>query len=583
MEDELLIDKVKIRGFKGFGIKREIDFSNLTLLFGGNSSGKSTTIQSLMILKQTCVSKGSFYDLLINGKYMSLGNWNDIIYRRLDGTKAETLEFGIDVSSKENELGENFEYNWEFKHSPVKPIDNKYVNNIYLKSFELTSVTEKFDFEENDKNVLVNSNTKSRINSIVMDKLLPQSVEIKYNEKYNDLIIEFIGELYESLFNQLKDKKIKRMKKNLDYEKDKTNIEESISLLTSTYLKEDHFHELETSYSKTDVIFGALELIRKMEVGLGLESGGLSQGPNFILLIVSASSLIDLKERVEAYQTKITEITNDTTEAFREIKLNNENQVSRVSDIEEFSQIYTASETISSVLSRIKYLGPIRERPRGNYDYDADNDPSYVGMNGQHLPFILTHFKDLKILTPMPDGKENEIKFEESLNTWLKYIGLADKVKTDIDHGIELSVIEKGIKSKIGNVGIGVSQVLPVLALGLLSQKEDILIFEQPELHLHPSAQSKLVDFFVNLIKHGRQIIIETHSEYFLHRLRYLILDGKIEEEKIKILFFDKTVRGVTVKQGELNESGNFKYPKNYKDTTEDLIKKILDKKIERM
>ncbi len=64
------------------------------------------------------------------------------------------------------------------------------------------------------------------------------------------------------------------------------------------------------------------------------------------------------------------------------------------------------------------------------------------------------------------------------------------------------------------NVGIGTSQVLPVLILGLISPQGTVVIYEQPELHLHPYSQSRLADFFIAMSKLGKQIIIETHSEY---------------------------------------------------------------------
>ncbi|WP_180828388.1 AAA family ATPase, partial [Vibrio parahaemolyticus] len=68
--------------------------------------------------------------------------------------------------------------------------------------------------------------------------------------------------------------------------------------------------------------------------------------------------------------------------------------------------------------------------------------------------------------------------------------------------------------------------VIPIVMQCLLSNKNDILIFEQPELHLHPKIQAKLCDLFIAMSLNGRQIIIETHSEYIINRLRYRIAQG---------------------------------------------------------
>ena len=116
----------------------------------------------------------------------------------------------------------------------------------------------------------------------------------------------------------------------------------------------------------------------------------------------------------------------------------------------------------------------------------------------------------------------------------MTYLKVASAVDVDKRNSFGFSVsienIEQ-IKSDIMNVGIGTSQVLPVLISVLLSEPEELLIFEQPELHLHPYSQSRLADMFVEFCKRGRKIIIETHSEYFLLRLRYHIVKGNCPRE----------------------------------------------------
>ena len=50
-------------------------------------------------------------------------------------------------------------------------------------------------------------------------------------------------------------------------------------------------------------------------------------------------------------------------------------------------------------------------------------------------------------------------------------------------------------------VGVGISQILPILVMGLLAPSHTLLLIEQPELHLHPSVQARLGDFFMGLAK----------------------------------------------------------------------------------
>ena len=79
------------------------------------------------------------------------------------------------------------------------------------------------------------------------------------------------------------------------------------------------------------------------------------------------------------------------------------------------------------------------------------------------------------------------------------------------------------------DLGIGVSQVLPVLVLCYYVPVGSTIILEQPELHLHPSVQAGLADVFIDVIKRRKvQIIVESHSEHFLRRLQLRIAEEKL-------------------------------------------------------
>lgn len=89
------------------------------------------------------------------------------------------------------------------------------------------------------------------------------------------------------------------------------------------------------------------------------------------------------------------------------------------------------------------------------------------------------------------------------------------------------------------DVGFGISQVLPVLVQCFYAPAGSIILMEQPEIHLHPSAQSALADVMIDVINSREngadrniQIIIETHSEHFLRRLQRRIAEDFISQEK---------------------------------------------------
>jgi predicted ATPase len=109
--------------------------------------------------------------------------------------------------------------------------------------------------------------------------------------------------------------------------------------------------------------------------------------------------------------------------------------------------------------------------------------------------------------------------------------------------------------------------------------KGDSIILEQPELHLHPKVQTRLADFFVSINALGKQCILETHSEYLINRLRYLV--AKTDDEKIAketmIYFVEKEDGDSIYRDITINRYGVIdKWPKGFFDEGEDLATMIM-------
>ena len=117
---------------------------------------------------------------------------------------------------------------------------------------------------------------------------------------------------------------------------------------------------------------------------------------------------------------------------------------------------------------------------------------------------------------------------------WAAYLGIADEVNpVDLGRpGIELRVRPHDLDREVDltAVGVGVSQLLPVLVLCLLSEPGGIVLLEQPELHLHPAIQQRLGDFLLACARTGRQLIVETHSEHLISRLRKRAAEDETDE-----------------------------------------------------
>ena len=117
----------------------------------------------------------------------------------------------------------------------------------------------------------------------------------------------------------------------------------------------------------------------------------------------------------------------------------------------------------------------------------------------------------------------------------------------------------KGAKRNLIDVGYGVSQVLPLLVDLLDPNGSSLLLLQQPEVHLHPIAQAALGSLFCTIAASGRQLIVETHSEYIIDRVRMDIRDrtAELEPDVVSLLFFEKTDLDGNIHSLRFDEQGN--------------------------
>lgn len=174
------------------------------------------------------------------------------------------------------------------------------------------------------------------------------------------------------------------------------------------------------------------------------------------------------------------------------------------------------------------YLGPLRSKTARSYD-NAGGTPESVGYEGEDTVAAILAAKD----------KE---RFERGIASKLKYIGLIEDFKVEklVDRLYKVLVRTKGSITwvELPDVGFGISQVLPVLVQFDYAPEGSIILIDQPEVHLHPYAQSALADVMIDVIKERNiQLIIETHSEHFLRRLQRRIAEDRLSQDKVSVYF----------------------------------------------
>jgi predicted ATPase len=237
----------------------------------------------------------------------------------------------------------------------------------------------------------------------------------------------------------------------------------------------------------------------------------------------------------------------------------------------------------------VRYLGPLREAP--HVLYDPGPSKLDLGVCGEYTAAVL-HAQARRIVRmPTPDGTGEERRLDEALDFWLQYLGLVEGARSEdrgrIGIGLNVTPIGLGREVDLTSVGVGVSQVLPVILLCLLAERGSLVILEQPELHLHPKLQQDLADFLLACSRSGRQIVLETHSEHLVNRLRLHIADDDTAEthDLVKLLFVENE-QGITrYCEPEFNEYGGLadNWPAGFLDLTaresQELVRQSLAKR----
>lgn len=227
-------------------------------------------------------------------------------------------------------------------------------------------------------------------------------------------------------------------------------------------------------------------------------------------------------------------------------------------------------------LDKILHLGPLRDYPKRQYTW-AGSSPLDVGRRGEGVVDAImaaTARKEVRNLRPMGRMKT----FQEMIAFWLKEMGLINSFRVEEvgnESGLYRVYVKKDANSAetlITDVGFGVSQILPVLTLLYYVPEGSTVLLEQPEIHLHPAVQASLADLIITTVQHRKlQIIVESHSEHFLHRLTRRIAEKNnsdfpaITEEEIKLYFCSMKAGQSHLEPLDLDLFGNIgNWPKDF-------------------
>lgn len=213
----------------------------------------------------------------------------------------------------------------------------------------------------------------------------------------------------------------------------------------------------------------------------------------------------------------------------------------------------------------IIHLPGLRGNPERTYPLNA-TEGLYPGQFQSYTASLIQRWRDLS----------NQTKLKE-LNEALSDLGLTseittapiDETRVEIKVGRLLKADCKDFVS-IADVGLAVSQVLPVLVALVVAHSGQLVFVEQPELHLHPRAQIQLAIIMAKAVKRGVRILLETHSSLLILGIQTAIARKALSAENVALHWFTRNEQGVTcVTAAEIDSTGSFgDWPEDFADVS---------------
>ena len=220
-----------------------------------------------------------------------------------------------------------------------------------------------------------------------------------------------------------------------------------------------------------------------------------------------------------------------------------------------------------SQLSELNAIAPIRSQPMRTYEQTGN----IRDHEGAYIPEYLANV--------YRQNKRSWKLLRQKLEKFGNDSGMFDKIGVEFlrrnNQGpfqVQFQKPEDGIGEQPSNIidmGYGVNQILPILTELSAGESKGLFLLQQPEVHLHPRAQAELGSLFCRAASEGKMLVVETHSDYLLDRIRIDMRDGqsKIAHDMISILFFERKSSGVEISSLKLDENGNIiNAPHGYRD-----------------
>lgn len=231
------------------------------------------------------------------------------------------------------------------------------------------------------------------------------------------------------------------------------------------------------------------------------------------------------------------------------------------------------SGRLVDLVQTLLHVSTERIGPRETYSADPSGD-GQLGPRGEYTAWFLHRNEEREVAESLrrPDTPPQLIRQTEA---WLAHFfpGAAfevDRIKDTNLLTLRFRTSTKDDFHRPSNVGYGLSHLLPVLVGGLGVRPGAILIVENPEAHLHPSAQAEIGAFLSAVAAAGAQVVIETHSDHVLNGVRLAVKKGLLNHEATRIHYFNPRDSGEQVVSPVVRSDGSLdQWPAGFFDQIE--------------
>lgn len=231
-------------------------------------------------------------------------------------------------------------------------------------------------------------------------------------------------------------------------------------------------------------------------------------------------------------------------------------------------------------LQEFYYLNAERIGPRISQSIKFFDYPS-AGFQGEYVAQLIADTEKnyrFKVEEKRKLAGSENPRLEQQVNAWMNYLMPGVTISASYNqetHSAQIRVDNKytnGDYTTAPNIGFGISYVLPIVVTGLIARKGAFMIVENPEAHLHPSAQSKIGCFLAMVANAGVTVIIETHSDHVVNGIQLSVAKKEINSDKVTINFFSQedSISQPKVDSLSINDKGELSnWPKGFFDQTQ--------------